>query len=308
MLFGIQVEPQFGFAYDGVFAIAREAEEAGFDSIWLSDHLFLNEDSVGDDCLETWTLLAALARETSRIRLGTMATCQSYRNPALLAKIVAGVDQISGGRVEFGIGAGWKEIEYRAYGYDFPPPRVRVEQLVETIEICLRMWRHDRATYRGTHYQVVDAPCAPKPVQRPNPRVWVTGQRPGIMRAAATYGDAINVSGFPTVDRYAEAMRELERACARAGRPPTAILRSQFCPVSVGRDRREIERLAAAGAARTHITQAEWLRISGTPAEVVSQIRAYERLGVSYLIACFPVGHESAAIRIFAEEVIPALA
>ena len=214
MEFGIQVEPQFGFSYDEIVAIAREAEDAGFASLWLSDHLFLNEQAVSYSCFETWTVLAALARETKRIRLGTMATCQSYRNPALLAKIVAGVDQMSGGRIEFGIGAGWKDIEYRAYGYDFPSPRVRVEQLVDTIEICLRMWRDDKATYRGKHYSIVDALCAPKPAQRPHPRLWVTGQRPRIMRIAATYGDAINVSGFPTPERYADAMRLLEVALA----------------------------------------------------------------------------------------------
>jgi len=306
--FGIQVEPQFGFGYEEFVDIAHHAEEAGFTSLWLSDHLLLKQESVSTDCFETWTLLAALARETSRIRMGTMATCQSYRNPALLAKIVAGVDRISGGRIEFGVGAGWKEIEYRAYGYDFPSPRVRVEQLVDTIEICLRMWRDDKATYRGTHYSVVDAPCGPKPLQRPHPRLWVTGQRPGIMRAAAKYGDAVNVSGFPTPERYAAVITDLERACARAGRAPTSLLRSQFCPVSIGRSEREVEGLAAAGASRTHITKREWLRISGTPDAVVSQIRAYDRLGVNYLIACFPVGHEKTSLRLFADEVMPALA
>src|SRR5206468_4276810 len=220
--FGIQVEPQFGFGYEEFVDIAHHAEEAGFTSLWLSDHLLLKQESVSTDCFETWTLLA------------------------LLAKIVAGVDRISGGRIEFGVGAGWKEIEYRAYGYDFPSPRVRVEQLVDTIEICLRMWRDDKATYRGTHYSVVDAPCAPKPLQRPHPRLWVTGQRPGIMRAAAKYGDAVNVSGFPTPERYAAVITDLERACARAGRAPTSLLRSQFCPVSIGRSEREVEGLAAA--------------------------------------------------------------
>ena len=154
---GVQIEPQFGFSYESVRDIAREAHRSGFTRLWVSDHLFLQKDSVTTDCLEAWTLLAALARDTEGIRIGPMVTAQSYRNPALLAKIAAGVDQMSDGRLEFGLGAGWKDIEYRAYGYEFPEPGVRVTQLVETLEICTRLWTQERATYRGKHYRIEEA-------------------------------------------------------------------------------------------------------------------------------------------------------
>ena len=136
---GVQIEPQFGFSYGDVLAIAREAETSGFRALWVSDHLFLGADAVATDCLEAWTLLAALAVDTKKIRIGPMVTAQSYRNPALLAKIAAGVDQMSGGRVEFGVGAGWKEVEYKAYGYEFPDAPTRVTQLVETL-VTFAIW------------------------------------------------------------------------------------------------------------------------------------------------------------------------
>src|SRR5260221_9572884 len=119
---GIQIEPQFGFSYDDIVAIGRAGEQAGFSRLWLSDHLFLNADAVRTDCLEAWTALAALARDLRTIRIGAMVTCQSYRNPALLAKIAAGVDHMSGGRLEVGVGAGGKDVEYKAYRYPFPEP------------------------------------------------------------------------------------------------------------------------------------------------------------------------------------------
>ena len=170
--------------------LAREAERAGLESFWVSDHFFGGPVGVPDrDCLEAWTLVAALARETTRIRLGVLVTAAQYRNPALLAKIVAGVDQMSDGRVEFGIGAGWKTEEYRAYGYEFPPAGARVEQLKDSLEICRRLWTSDRATYHGKHYRIDDAVCAPKPAQRPHPPIWVGGSGPRVIRLAARYAD-----------------------------------------------------------------------------------------------------------------------
>src|SRR5207249_11095979 len=129
---GIQIEPQFGFKFEDILAIALDGERAGFARLWVSDHLFLDENALSTDCLEAWTVLAALAVRTERIRLGPMVTSQSYRNPALLAKIAADVDVMSRGRLDFGLGAGWKEVEYRAYGYEFPDAPTRVTQMVET--------------------------------------------------------------------------------------------------------------------------------------------------------------------------------
>src|SRR5712691_6028541 len=190
---GVQIEPQLGFKFDDILGIANEAEAAGFTRLWVSDHLFLGPDAVATDCLEVWTLLAALAVRTERIRIGPMVSSQSYRNPALLAKIAAGVDQMSRGRLDFGVGAGWKELEYRAYGYEFPDAATRVTQMIETLEICTRMWKDERATYHGKHYRIDEALCAPKPLQRPLP-IWIGGSKPRVMRAAARYGHAFNIT------------------------------------------------------------------------------------------------------------------
>src|SRR6266849_6449063 len=190
MALGVQIEPQLGFKFEDVLAIALDAERAGFTRLWVSDHLFLDPNAVRTDCLEAWTLLAALAVRTERIRIGPMVTSQSYRNPALLAKIAAGVDVMSKGRLDFGVGAGWKEVEYRAYGYEFPDAPTRVTQLIETLELC-----------------------SPKPTQRPLP-IWVGGSKPRVMRAAAKYGHAFNITVSASAPgTLPDRLRDLDEAC-----------------------------------------------------------------------------------------------
>lgn len=312
MQFGIQIEPQFGFSFDEVRDIARDAESSGFTGLWVSDHLFLNNAAVDTNCLEAWTLLAALAQHTSTLRLGTMVSCVSYRNPALLAKIAAGFDVMSGGRLEFGIGAGWKELEYRAYGYAFPPAGTRIEQLVEAIEICTRLWTEERATYRGTHYRVEDAPSAPKPVQRPRPPIWIGGSKPRMLRIMAKYADAVNIGGFPGLDEYTAAMRGLDEACRAIGRDPRAIRRSHFVMTILGETRREVETVLDELAGRANTTREDWRRarpalLIGTPEEVVERLRGFAQAGCSYFLPMFPFGHERAMLGVLARAVVPAL-
>ncbi len=313
MEFGIQIEPQFGFSFGEVRDITRDAESLGLHAVWVSDHLFLNADAAATNCLEAWTLLAALAQITTRIRLGTLVTCQSYRNPALLAKIAAGVDHMSGGRLEFGIGAGWKELEYRAYGYDFPPPAVRLRQLTETIEICRRMWTEDRASYRGRHYSIDGAFCAPKPVQRPHPRIWVAGAKPRLLRIVARYADAVNIGEMPTAQTYAAAMTELERACAEIGRAPRRILRSHFGSIVLGATQADLDRIVGALADAAGTSAERWLAarpraVVGTPDVVISRMREFEAAGVRYWAMVFPYRYEREMLSVFAEHVMPDLA
>ena len=191
---GVIVSPAAGYSYDELLGVARATERRGLESFWVSDHFFGGEGVPDRDCLEAWTLLAALARDTKRVRLGCLVTAAQYRNPALLAKIVAGVDQMSGGRIEFGIGAGWKDNEYKAYGIPFDEPGARVTQMNETIKICVALWTQERATFKGKHYRVDDAVCAPKPKQRPHPPIWIGGRGPSVMRAAARYADGFDIS------------------------------------------------------------------------------------------------------------------
>jgi F420-dependent oxidoreductase-like protein len=311
MEFGIQIEPQFGYSFDDIRDIAREAEANAFVALWCSDHLFLNLQSEDRDCLETWTLLAALSQQTTTLRLGTMVTAQSYRNPALLAKIAAGVDVMSGGRLEFGIGAGWKEMEYKAYGYEFPPANVRVDQLVETIEICRRMWTEKRPTFHGKHYRIDGALSMPKPAQRPHPRVWIGGSRPRVLRIMAKYADAVNIGGFPTLENYREAMAALDEACRALGRDPRQITRSHFVPCAVAETRRDLDRVLDEVSADPK-TPGQWRPASpgaivGTPDEVIERLRALAKAGCSYFLPLFPYRREREMARIFGKSVIPAL-
>jgi len=138
--FGIQIEPQFGFSYTEVADLAKQAERLGFTALWASDHLFFDAHSERRNCLDAWTLITALAPATTRLRLGTLVTCNSYRPPSILAKMAAGVDHLSGGRLEFAIGAGWKEMEYHAYGIPFPPVVTRLAQLEEVVRLIRLHW------------------------------------------------------------------------------------------------------------------------------------------------------------------------
>ena len=149
--------------------IALLAEELGYDSVWVYDHFHNVPRPAHEAVFECWTTIAAISQRTSRIRLGQMVGCNSYRNPALLAKITSTVDVISGGRLDWGIGAGWYENEYRSYGYDFPEPKDRIGMLRETVEIVKSMWSEPETTYRGQHYETIRANCDPKPLQSAAP-------------------------------------------------------------------------------------------------------------------------------------------
>jgi alkanesulfonate monooxygenase SsuD/methylene tetrahydromethanopterin reductase-like flavin-dependent oxidoreductase (luciferase family) len=218
---GVIISPAAGWSYPEICDLAQGAEKSGFESFWVSDHFFGGPGGTPDrNCLEAWTLLAALARDTTKIRLGVLVAAIQYRNPALQAKTAAGVDHISGGRLEFGVGAGWKEDEYRAYGYDFPSPGDRVDQLREGLEITRRLWQDDRATYHGKHYRIDDAV---------------------VMRLAARYADGFDLGKHGaggadlTPEEMAASFTELEtieRAVKRDGR----LQRSHWCASTLDGD------------------------------------------------------------------------
>ena len=296
---GVQVEPQFGFKFADILAIANDARAAGFTRLWVSDHLFNDADAVATDCLEAWTLLAALAVKTEGIRLGAMVTCQSYRNPALLAKIAADVDVMSGGRLEFGVGAGWKEVEYRAYGYPFPDGPTRVTQLIETIEICTRMWKEQRATFHGKHYRIDDALCSPKPLQNPLP-IWIGGSKPRVMRAAARYASAFNfnLGTSAQTESLEAAIREMDGYCRAVKRDPSTLLRSSFLMSTVGATPARSDALLKEFATQAGTTPAKILEqrpglLRETPERALSRLRGYAALGIAHVNIMFqPYGSE----------------
>lgn len=304
---GVQIEPQFGFSYESVRDIARAANTAGFTRLWVSDHLFLNKDAVKLDCLEAWTLLAALARDTEGIRIGPMVSCQSYRNPALLAKIAAGVDQMSGGRLEFGVGAGWKNVEYKAYGYDFPEPGVRVTQLVETLEICTRLWTQERSTYHGKHYRIEDAVFSPRPMQKPLP-IWIGGTKPRVMRIAAKWAQWFNMSnpGASPMERIAEMKAGVAEACKAVGRDQATLKTSLFVVAFVAPTQKEVQALISELAERAATPREEWLAarpgaIIGTTDQAGEQFRAIARAGIDHANVMLPYGYELAGVKALAQ-------
>ena len=304
---GVQIEPQFGFSYERIRDIAREAHRCGFTRLWVSDHLLLHKDAVATDCLEAWTVLAALARDTQGIRIGPMVTAQSYRNPALLAKIAAGVDHMSGGRLEFGVGAGWKEIEYAQYGYEFPDAGTRVTQLVETLEICTRLWRAKRATYHGKHYRIDEAVASPKPLQQPLP-IWIGGSKPRVMRIAAKYAHWFNMTILPGTleERARDLDAGLRDACASVGRDPKTLKRSMFVYALVAETRAQVNEVVAETATRANTTAEQWLAsrpgaIIGTSDEAAERFRALAKAGIDHANVMLPFGHELDGVRALSE-------
>src|SRR5882757_6025229 len=240
-------------AFEAVKAKAQWAEHHGF--VWFSvmDHL-IQISGVGapdEPFMEGWTVLSALAAVTSRIRLATLATSVGYRNPTHLAKIAAGVDLISRGRLTFGIGAGWFETEYRQYGWEFPErPAVRIRQMEEAVRLILAMWTEKRTTFRGRYFQVADAILEPKPVQKPRPPVMIAGGGEQLtLRAVARLGDACNVGSDPAMVRHKLAV--LRAHCDAAQRDYDAIEKTVIISFLVGRNEASVmakrERLAARG-------------------------------------------------------------
>jgi alkanesulfonate monooxygenase SsuD/methylene tetrahydromethanopterin reductase-like flavin-dependent oxidoreductase (luciferase family) len=267
-----------------------------FDSAWFIDHL-----QFGDaDVLEGFTALSYMAALHPQLKFGHTVLCQSFRNPALLAKMGATLQFLSGGRFLFGIGAGWHEEEYQAYGYDFPPAGVRVHQLEEALQIIKAMWTERQASFTGTYYRVVDAYCEPKP--DPVPPIMVGAFKPRMLRLAARYADEWNVSstGIP---RYRELVREFERACAEVGRDPATVRRSWGGGCVCAPTQEQVERLAG----ERYRVDEDNFDFVGTPAQLIEQMRAFIDLSVeSFMLDCggFP---DLTTLELLINEVLPAL-
>ncbi|MGH7785423.1 MAG: LLM class F420-dependent oxidoreductase [Candidatus Binatia bacterium] len=289
-------------------ALARHwqtAEMLGYDCAWLDDHFYSVTGPPTDDSLECWTLMAALARETTRLRFGTLVMCQSYRNPALLAKMAATLDHVSDGRLEFGLGAGWFENEYRAYGYDFPAMGARLRQLEEALEICTRLWHGDRATFSGRHYRIDDNTANPKPVQQPHPPIMIGGGGEKVLlRLVAQYADCWNFGG--SVDEFRQKIAVLDRHCAAVGRPPAAIERSWFGNIIIEPNQAKLDERVAKRAARGHADAYGLNTLVGTPEQIIARLHEYIAAGVTHFIGMFGRVERLGATELFAREVIPA--
>lgn len=276
----IFTEPQQGASYDDLLAVAQATERLGFDAFFRSDH-YLKMGSVSGlpGPTDAWTTLAGLARETSRIRLGTLVSSATFRYPGVLAIQVAQVDQMSGGRVELGLGAGWYAAEHAAYGIPFPEKRFGI--LEEQLAVVTGLWNTPEGStfdFSGTHYQVSDSPGLPKPVQQPVPII-VGGNGPRRTPAlAAKYAAEYNTS-FPPKADIGDRFLAVRKACEEAGRDPDSLVYSVALVACVGADEAEFARRAAAiGREPSEVRQNG---LAGTPHEVVDGINAIRELGGS---------------------------
>jgi F420-dependent oxidoreductase-like protein len=313
MRFGIQIEPQFGFGFDDVVQIAHTAEQTGCHALWSSDHLLWDEYSEQRNCFEAWTLLTALAPLTTSLRLGTLVTCTSYRHPSILAKAVACLDAISGGRIDCGIGAGWKEIEYRAYGIPFPPLGTRIAQLREAVQVIRRLWTQERASFQGQHYTLDDATCVPKPVQ-PRLPLWIGGQgEQKMLRLVAEEADGWNMVLGSTLEQVRHKMNVLRQHCDAVGRDPASIDTSLFVLTYVFDSEREYDGYVSDQACRlgpqstASLQRARELGLAGPAAQVTDTLRQYLACGFDYIVALFPYTRERDLLQRYAEEVLPHL-
>jgi len=306
----IFTEPQQGASYDDLLAVAQTAEGLGFDGFFRSDHyLRMGDGDRGPGPTDAWVTLAGLARETSRVRLGTLVTAGTFRLPGPLAIAVAQVDAMSRGRVELGIGAGWFDDEHRAHGIPFPSTRERFDRLEEQLAIITGMWTTpvgETFSFRGRYYELDDSPALPKPVQKPHPPIIIGGY--GTKRTpalAARYAQEFNLA-FPPLAIYGEYVDRALQACTATGRDPATLRTTVALVVCCGRDEAEFRRRAAAIG-----RQPDELRkngAAGLPGEVVDTLRAFEAAGAetAYLqvLDVFDFDH----LELLASEVMPALA
>ena len=303
----IFTEPQQGADYVTLLRVARTAEDLGFEAFFRSDHYLKIGDVSGlPGPTDAWTTLAGLARETSRIRLGTLVSAATFRYPGPLAIIVAQVDQMSSGRVELGIGAGWYAAEHEAYGIPFPPLAERFARYEEQLEVITGLWDVPEGgtfSFSGRYFTVVDSPALPKPVQRPRPPVIVGGvgaQR--TPRLAARFADEYNVP-FASVEDTAAAFGRVREASAAAGRHETSMIYSAAQVVCCGRTRAELERRATViGKAVDELADSG---LAGTPDEVAKKIGKFAELGAEHMYLQVLDLRDLDHLELIAAEVMP---
>jgi alkanesulfonate monooxygenase SsuD/methylene tetrahydromethanopterin reductase-like flavin-dependent oxidoreductase (luciferase family) len=300
--FGVQLTAQDTtwqrFA-DGV----RGIEDLGFDSVWTFDHLLASGNRAGP-CFETLTTLSAMALLTRRARIGVLIAGVAYRDPVTLAKSAAQVDQMSGGRLEFSLGAAWAKREFDAYGIPFPPLAERYDRLDEALDLVKLLWTEPVANYDGRYYSVHDAPCDPKPVQQPMPPITVGGSGDRLLAVAAKHATRVNMQGTPGY--CAERSRLLSEFCSKIGRDFSEIELSLHASVVLGRSRSDAEdtaasMLAAEGQA-LDVNSGRWLL--GTRDEVRGQILGYVDAGISDFIFGIRAPYDTEPVRALREEVL----
>ncbi|SEE10741.1 LLM class F420-dependent oxidoreductase [Ruania alba] len=304
--------------WEAMNGIAQHVDDGPWDSMWVYDHFHTTPVPSAEATHEAWTLMAAFAASTRRIKLGQMCTCMAYRNPAYLAKVAATVDVISGGRVQMGIGGGWYEHEWRAYGYGFPRAGIRLQMLDEGVQIMRQAWTEGIATLDGQHYQVDGAIVQPRPLQDGGIPMWIAGGGEKVtLKIAARYATHTNFDGSP--DGFAHKSAVLREHCDAVGTDFGAIVRSSNYNTAIGATEAEVDdrirtiedrMTASIGAERTSAIVANYRSslTTGTPEQVVERLRRMEEAGMTYAICYFPeAAYDRSGLDLFAREVIPEL-
>lgn len=305
-LVGIPADEQWPTILDA----AKKIEQLGFDTAWVYDHFHTVPVPTQEATHECWTLMAALAATTDTIRLGQMCTCNSYRLPSYMAKVATTVDIISGGRLDFAIGAGWYEHEYLAYGYEFPRAGIRIAQLDEAVQIIKQMWTEDESTFEGEYFSVKGAINQPKPLQDPHPPLWIAGGgEKKTLRTVAKYANYSNFAG--KADAFAAKSKILDEHCEAVGRDPGEIGRTLHVMTTVVPDEasfRPIMERVAAQSGRDfdkYLTSSQ--TVAGTPEQVIEKLGAFKDAGCVHVINYLSDVVWGDSLELFATEVMPEL-
>jgi F420-dependent oxidoreductase-like protein len=293
--------------FDRVRDVVLECERLGYDSVWLDDHLMFEKLLI----LECWTTLSALSPITAKIRLGTMVLCNSFRNPALLAKMAATLDVISNGRLELGIGAGVQRDEHVAYGIPFLEPRSRIDRLKEAVEIIQKMWTEEKASYEGKYYRINEAVCEPKPVQKPHPPITIGGGGEKLtLKVAAQHADRCDCGYVPSLELYKHKLDVLESHCKAVGRNFNEIEKSCWLggQIFMIPDHEALdERVLHWKPKSTSLEDFKKLNFIATPDECKQKIRRYASLGVTHFMLFFGDLPDLSSVRLFADTVVKTL-
>ena len=281
-LSGVPINEQ----WETIINSANKIEELGYHSLWVYDHFHTVPSPTQDPTYECWSLMAALSQTTSKVRLGQMCTCNSYRNPAYLTKVASTIDVMSGGRLEYAIGAGWYDQEYKAYGYDYPSAGVRLKMLEESLIIFKKMTTEDEASFEGEYYQINKAINQPKPIQKPHPPLWVCGGGEKVtLKLLARYGDYgnwdVDVEGFINKSNI------LREHCKNENREFSDIGRTLHTNVIIGENQADLDSKIEKISDFTSIPKDMYLSkpLVGVKNKVFEKIDEFESHGCSYLIA-----------------------
>ncbi len=292
--------------YEAMTRVALTAEETGFDSVWVYDHFHTVPHPTQETTFECWTITAGMARDTKRVKLGQMVTCNGYRNPAYLAKVASTVDVMSNGRLLFGIGAGWYEHEWRAYGYGFPDAPERLKMLRESVQIIRAMWTQEQTEFQGKFYHVNGAINQPKGVQKPHIPLWIGGGGEKVtLKIVAQFADACNVGGGE-LDTIKKKLEILRQHCETVGRNYDEITRSTSINLHLlhpGEDPVTATAQSRRDTSYEEYSKSYWV---GTPDEIKARLDPLLEAGINYIILYMPrVAYDPAMVRYFAETVMP---